>query len=307
MIGIEEIASYIPAKRISNYERKNAFAIDNKFIEDKLGVKYISVKDEMEETSDLCVKAFENLQCKVNLDKKSVQALVVITQNPDTNLPHTSAIVHGKLDLPEQCACFDISLGCSGYVYGLSIVQSFMAENDLHRALLFTCDPYSKIINPEDKNTALIFGDAATVTLISDNPLYHSSKFIFGTLGKEHQNIVCKDGMLFMNGRAIFNFAAKYIPTDIQRIAELNGLQVDDIARFIFHQGSKYIIDTIIQRAKLKADRVAYDIYDYGNTVSSSIPIILEKEEKDAVNTNIMLSGFGVGLSWASVLLKRVK
>jgi len=126
------------------------------------------------------------LRRKFPIQENNIDALIVVTQNPDVNLPHTSAIVHGKLSLPAKCACFDVSLGCSGYVYGLSIISSFLRENSLRTGLLFTSDPYSKIIDRNDKNTALLFGDAASVTLIGDDPIYTMGSFTFGTIGRDY-------------------------------------------------------------------------------------------------------------------------
>src|SRR3990172_238937 len=123
MLGIKNIASYIPDTKILNSARKEQFGIDEDFIRNKIGVESVSVKSASEETSDLCIRAFQNLLQKTDLDAGAVDVIVVVTQNPDLSIPHTSAIVHGKLGLKEQCACFDVSLGCSGYVYGLSIIQ----------------------------------------------------------------------------------------------------------------------------------------------------------------------------------------
>ncbi|QHT69583.1 ketoacyl-ACP synthase III [Rhodocytophaga rosea] len=306
MLGIQEIASYIPSGRSSNYAKKELFEIDDAFIEDKIGVKQVAVKDSQEDTSDLCVKAFNKLQQKTGLNTSDVECVIVVTQNPDTNIPHTSAIIHGQLGLPEQCACFDISLGCSGFVYGLSIIQSLMESNSFTKGLLFTADPYSKIINANDKNTALLFGDAATVTLISNNPVLITGKFNMGTIGKDNKELICNNNELSMNGRAIFNFAARYVPADIKALLEKNNKQMEDIDVFIFHQGSKYIVDTLTKRLNLPKDKVPFDIMNYGNTVSSSIPIIIEQKLQDKSYTNIVISGFGVGLSWASTILTRL-
>jgi 3-oxoacyl-[acyl-carrier-protein] synthase-3 len=304
-LGIESIASYIPERRISNYDRKKQFGLDDSFIENKLGVKAVAVKGDDEETSDLCVRAYEALQNRVGVNRDAIDVIVVVTQNPDTNIPHTSAIVQGKLGLPETCAAFDVSLGCSGFVYGLSIIQAFMQANGLSKGLLFTADPYSKIVDVNDKNTALLFGDAASVTLISDKPEFTTGIFTFGTSGKEYKELISIKNKLYMNGRAVFNFTAKYVPRDILHLLEINQLDLHDISRFIFHQGSKYIVDTIAGRLGLNADRVVFNIYQYGNTVSSSIPIILEKEIMDDSNKYMVISGFGVGLSWSSAILKR--
>lgn len=305
MVGIEAIGSYIPPGRISNFERAARFEIDPDFIEKKLGVRQVSVKAREEETSDLCVRAFEQLQRKCELSVEDIGACVVVTQNPDKNIPHASAIVHGKLGLPESCAAFDISLGCSGFVYGLSIVQSFMDANGIERGLLFTADPYSKVLDPDDRNTATLFGDAAAVTLLSRNPVYRTSMFSMGTIGKEWEQLACVDGKLVMNGRGVFNFAATYVPKDVRGLLERQNVDLSSVDLFIFHQGSRYIIDTIAKQLRLDRSRVPFDIYDYGNTVSSSIPLILEREMINPANKLVAISGFGVGLSWASTLLRR--
>lgn len=305
MLGIKEIASYIPEKRVSNYYKKDKFDLDDDFIENKIGVKSHSLKEEDEKSSDLCVKAFENLINKIDIEVESIDCCIVVTQNPDFNIPHTSAIVHGKLGLSNECACFDISLGCSGYVYGLSNIISFMKNNGLKNGLLFTADPYSEVIDKDDKNTALIFGDGASVTYITDTPIFVPQDFSFGTNGASYKELICED-TLYMNGRAVFNFTATTIPKHIQKLLEKNKLNDENIDKYVLHQGSKYIVDTIRKRLKIDAGKVPFDMAEYGNTVSSSIPIILEKEINNNENKIMVLSGFGVGLSWASAIIKKV-
>jgi len=305
-IGIEAIASYIPGNMISNYTRKEQFAVDDNFIIEKIGVKKIALKDEMDEASDLCVKAYRKLCKKNSLKENDIDAVIVITQNPDTNIPHVSAIVHGKLGLADTCACFDVSLGCSGFVYGLSILQSFMKENNFKKGVLFTSDPYSKVVDKDDRNTAMIFGDAATATLLSDKPLYTLEGITFGTLGRDYRELICINNKLHMNGRAVFNFVMTYVPDDIKMLLERKKISIQDIDIFVFHQASKHLVDTLSARLHLDKKKVVFDIYEYGNTVSSTIPIILEKELTNAENKFILISGFGVGLSWASGILKRV-
>ena len=254
MIGIEAIGSYIPEQRISNYDRKEQLGFDDAFIERKIGIQQVAVKAQDEDTSDLCVKAFERLARQTDVEAASIQALIVVTQNPDTNIPHTSAIVHGKLGLPERCACFDMSLGCSGFVYGLSTIQAFMqAKWASARPTLYRRPLFQRLFDPNDKNTASLFGDGATVTLLSNMPQYLTRKFTFGTIGKSHGELICNDGVLAMNGRAIFNFAAKYVPPDIHHLLADEAITVADIDKFIFHQGSKYIVDTIAKRLKVGA------------------------------------------------------
>ena len=304
MLGIKEIGSYLPEKRVSNYDKKEKFDLDDDFIENKIGVKYHTLKESDEKASDLCVKAFENLQTKIALQKEEVDCLIVVTQNPDYNIPHTSAIIHGKLELSQECACFDISLGCSGYIYGLSNILAFMKSNGLKKGLLFTADPYSDIIDHDDKNTDLIFGDGATVTYISENALYSPKDFSFGTNGKAYKEILC-DENLYMNGRAVFNFTATTIPKHIQKLLTKHDLEDKDIDKYILHQGSKYIVDTIRKRLKIDADKVPFDMAEYGNTVSSAVPMILEKELHKEHN-KLLLSAYGIGLSWGSTILEKI-
>jgi len=304
MLGIKEVASYLPKKKISNYDKKEKFELDDDFIENKIGVKYHTLKEDDEKASDLAVKAFENLAKKIDIDKTKIDCVVLVTQNPDFKIPHTSAIVHGKLGLEQNCACFDISLGCSGYIYGLSNIIAFMKSNGLKNGLLFTADPYSEIIDHEDKNTDLIFGDGATVTYISDDALYRPIDFSFGTNGSAYKEILCDD-KLYMNGRAVFNFTATTIPKHIKALLEKNSLSDADIDKYVLHQGSKYIVDTIRKRLKLDKAKVPFDMYEYGNTVSSAVPMILEKE-LGADNKRMLLSAYGIGLSWGSTILEKI-
>jgi 3-oxoacyl-[acyl-carrier-protein] synthase-3 len=305
MIAITHIGSYLPENRVSNLALLEKFETDETFIRDKIGVVQRAIKTPEQKASDLCIKAFENLTTKIDVDVEKIDCCVVITQNPDLSIPHTSAIVHGALNLPETCASFDISLGCSGYVYGLSIVTAFMQANGFKTGLLFTADPYSDIIDPDDKNTALIFGDGATVSLLqSEQPGLVALGYDFGSKGAGYKNLV-NENKLYMNGRAVFNFTAGVVPKSIEKLLQKLNLDKADIDQWYLHQGSKYIVDTITMRLGLEPEKVVFNMYDYGNTVSSSIPMLLSE---DLVNIEagqkIGLSGFGVGLSWASAIFE---
>lgn len=307
-VGIAEIGVYVPLAHESNIIKKSLFDFDDNFLINKIGIDHTTRKDVDEDTSDLCVKAFDDLLNKVNIEKEQIKCIVVVTQNPDgERIPHTSAILHSKLNLDDDCAAFDISLGCSGFVYGLSIIQSFMTTNHITTGLLFTCDPYSKILNPADKNTSLLFGDAATVTLINNRPRLRSLDFSFGTRGKDGEALVTKNGLLTMDGRAVFNFSAIEVPTQIRTILEKNALTLEEVDVLLLHQGSKFIIDTIARRLGVTNDKVPTNLKNIGNTVSSSIPLLLERYISKSNINNILISGFGVGLSWASAILQRTK
>jgi 3-oxoacyl-[acyl-carrier-protein] synthase III len=310
MSAISEIASYVPTGRISNLERQQELGIDETFIRGKLGVSKVSRMAAGEETSDLCVAAFSRLTAAERLRSQGVDCLVVCTQNPDGHgIPHTSAIVHGKLGLPEACAAFDISLGCSGYVYGLWVVQSLMAAGGLSRALLFTADPYSKIVDHKDKNTALLFGDGASVTLLEAEPEqgWRPRGFVLATRGVEGDALHNRGGSLAMNGRAVFNFAATVVPQQVTECLKRANLSTGDVDLFLFHQGSKYILDTLQRRLELPPEKVPMELLEHGNTVSSSIPLMLAERLVDRNLNRMLLSGFGVGLSWGTCLLERVE
>jgi len=308
MIGIESIGSYIPEYRESNYLLLEKFNVDKSFLENKIGVQYKAIKHQDQDTSDMCLKAFQALQSEAKIDISEIDCLVVCTQNPDgEGLPHTSSIVHGKLDAPDDCAAFDINLGCSGYVYSLSIISQFMAGNGMQKGLLFTCDPYSKIIDPSDKNTSMLFGDAATVTLLSANPRYRATSFAFGTKGKESHVLQRVKGQLVMNGRLVFSLSMLCVPEQVNKVLQRVNLKVEDVDLFVFHQGSKYILDMLGKRLGLAPEKIINEIAEYGNTISSSIPLILERRiNDDHGNKNIIISGFGVGFSWATCHLGRV-
>lgn len=308
MIGIQAIGTYIPAGRIDNRQRMAQFEVDEAFLVEKIGMLRLAVKAEDEETSDLCSKAFSDLQSKSGIKPEEVECIAVCTQNPDgCGLPHTSAIVHSKLGLTDSCAAFDISLGCSGFVYGLSVIQGFMQANGFCKGVLFTADPYSKIIDEQDKNTSLLFGDGAAATLISDTPMWRTGKFLFGSHGKDSASIQIEPSSekLSMNGRVVFSFSATAVPKNITVMLAANELTIEDVDYFALHQGSRYIIDTIKKRLGIEEGKAPFVAADYGNTVSSSIPLILSEVSADA--RQVVIAGFGVGLSWASTVLFRVE
>lgn len=310
MIGIAGIGTYIPQNFESNTIKKDKFSITDEFIYTKLGIEQVSRKSAEEETSDLCVKAFYRLQGKHGKSFDDIDCLVVCTQNPDSHgIPHTSAVVHGKLGLQDSCACFDISLGCSGYVYALSIVKAFMEANGMQSGLLFTSDPYSKIINPDDKDTVLLFGDAATVTLLQDatqrEQIWMPKRFVFSTRGSEGDALHNRGGYIFMNGRVIFDFAVREVPLQVNKLLERVDMSIADIDLFMFHQGSKFIVDQLRRIMGLPDHKVPVKLFGQGNTVSSSLPLLMEGFQSTQDLQNIVMCGFGVGLSWASCLLRK--
>ena len=305
-LGIEDIGVYIPATRTNNHRKMAKFGFEQHFLDEKIGVYRTSVKDDEEECSDMCVKAWNALQEKTPFDPDDIDVIIVATQNSDIRMPHGAAYVHGKLGLKPGCASFDVSLGCSGFVYGLSAITSFMKQNEMKKGVLFTADPYSKVVDPEERNTSLLFGDAATATLITENAELIPGRFTFGTLGEKADEIRLVDEKLSMNGLAVVKFVKKYIPADIRKNIELNGLTMNDVDKFLLHQASRHMVRTVMKDLGIDEARVPFEIRDYGNTISSSIPILLEKEILQTDVRNYLTSGFGIGFSWASCVLRRV-
>lgn len=307
MIGIKAIGSYIPQNFIDNYERVKEFETNAGFIRDKIGFETLSRKSRLEETSDLCVKAFEDLLSHSSFSIDSIDCLIVCTQNPDgAGIPQTSAILHHKLRLDDNVAAFDISLGCSGYIYGLSVLKAFMTENGLKKGLLFTADPYSKVLDRSDRNTELLFGDAATCTLLCEQPEYIMLKSRFATGGSAGDSIFVDKAtsLLSMKGKDIFMFSMKKVPVQIKECLADNSLNKEQIDIFIFHQASKYIVDNLTKSMGLPGEKVPFLAQKTGNTVSSSIPLVL-RELLSSAYQHVLLSGFGVGLSWATTILKK--
>ncbi|NLY13260.1 MAG: ketoacyl-ACP synthase III [Gammaproteobacteria bacterium] len=307
MIGIRSIASYIPEGRIDNIAQAQSFGRDEEFVHNKLGTTTLSVKAEHEETSDLCVRAVQNLLAKnPELKLEDVQALVVVTQNGDAEgLPHTSAIAQHKLGLPTHAACFDVSLGCSGYVYGLYVLKGFMQAAGLKNAILVTADPYSKIMDRSDRMTTLLFGDAATATWMTEDPVWELGPARFGGDGAGAEYLMVQDGCFHMNGRQVFNFASLKIIPHMQEVLDELDMSMDDVDAICLHQGSGAIVDAIAKRLGDNGSKVIKDMFGAGNTVSSSIPMLLEHYAFAGNWNNALLSGFGVGLSWGSALLLR--
>ncbi len=306
-VGITDIACYLPEERVCNITRAPELEASEELLREKIGVLKISRMLPEHEASDLAVLAAKQLFEKGAVKPEEIDCLVVVTQNPDDHgLPHVSARVHGKLGLARHCAAFDISLGCSGFVYGLAVITSLMNAQGLKRGLLITADPYSKIVNPLDRNTSLLFGDGAAATLITDHPVWKVGRFDMGSEGSDWDQIEVQpeSGQLFMNGRAVLNFAAKIVPDSIRRAMQLNGVDMPQVDRFVLHQGSRHIVTQLAKRLDVPLDKAPFVAGEYGNTVSSSIPIMMSQGAVDADDI-VVLSGFGVGLSWASTVLFR--
>lgn len=311
-LGIQHITGYFPEQVLTAAELARRYGFDEAFVRDKLGVGQVYVAAPDEQTSHLAAASVRRL-CEAVPDLRDrIGLLVVCTQTPDFQLPHVSAMVQDLAGLPNSVAAFDISLGCSGWVYGLSIAESFMQQNGIEYGLLVTAETYSKVIDDSDRNTKCLFSDAAAATLIGPAARLRSGRFTFGTAGKKFDQLIVRrcDGhpgsRLFMDGRGIFEFVLGNVPADVVRCLALNNVTLEELDLLVFHQASGFLLDAVSKQLGIPGDpRVARTIGGHGNAVSSSIPLaLLQVLGPDlAGSRRTLVSGFGVGLSWASTVL----
>jgi 3-oxoacyl-[acyl-carrier-protein] synthase-3 len=271
-VRIRSIGLYLPDKREANYEKAERVGFDRDFLEHKLGVVALSVMEPGETTSDLAIRAFDDLAGRMELPTKQIQLLVVVTQHPDFKVPHTAAIVHNRLGLAKQCMTFDISQGCAGYAHAVTVMNGVMDAAKLDHGVLITSDPYSDKTANDDRDVALLFGDAATATYFTRSGTgYRLVDSNFGTLPDSYRCLMYRDH-LEMDGGAVFKHAVREAPPSIQELLARNQLGVDDIDLFLLHQGSKYLVEYVGRKLGVPPEKAPFEAGGYGNTVSSSIP-----------------------------------
>jgi 3-oxoacyl-[acyl-carrier-protein] synthase-3 len=298
-------------------------------IADKVGINKRFISSENETSADLAVKAAERLFVENrDLKKESIDFVLFCTQSPDYFLPTSACVIQNKLSLPTSCGALDFNLGCSGYVYGLSLAKGLLLGGIASNILLLTGETYSKFIHPKDKGNRTIFGDAGSATLISSEGFAEIGNFSLGSDGRGAENLMVKSGgmrfkepindlqfeengnprssdYLFMNGSEIFNFTIEAVPPLIEKTLAKNALTQNDINGYIFHQANKFMINFLRKKIKIEPDKFFIYMSEVGNTVSNTIPIVLtEKINEKALKGNIILAGFGVGYSWGGCLLK---
>lgn len=306
-VRIRDIGLHLPATRETNYERAEQFGFEREFLENKLGVVARSVMDPGETTSALAMRAYHALAEREAMRPDDVQLLVVVTQHPDFKVPHTAALVHNQLGLAKHCMTFDISQGCAGYTHAVTVVTGVMATAKLDHAVLITSDPYSNKVGVDDKDVSLLFGDAATATYFSrTGPGYHLVDSNFGTLPDSYRCLMFRD-RLEMDGAAVFKHAVQEAPPSMKELLQRNQLTADQIDLFLLHQGSKYLVEYVSKKMRVPPEKAPFEAGGYGNTVSSSIPLMLQKHVEDATLERIVLSGFGVGFTWGNNLLQRTE
>jgi len=315
---IKQIEYYLPDGIIDNEFLRKEYGFDPEFLKNKVGIERRHVSGKNETTSDMAIKSALKLFKESNIKKESIDLLLLCTQNPDFTLPTTACIVQHKLGLKNSCLAFDVNLGCSGFVYSLVIAGNFIKTGMISNALLIMADQYTKTIDYKDRNTASIFGDAASSALITScDEGFGVIDAVFGTDGSNADKLIVynsgvninpdKSNFLFMDGREIFKFSITVIPQSVNELLSRNNLSVKDIKYFVFHQANKYMLGEIQKKLNIHDSQMIVDMEDYGNTIASTIPIAYKNlcsQNKAKKNDLIIFSGFGVGLSWGTILYR---
>ena len=330
-IGISAIAACVPKNISSNYEMDHFMSA--KEIEKTIGSIGIKEKRFVDEgvcASDLCVKAAEKLFEDNKIDRESIDMLLFVSQTPDYKIPGTAPILQDKLKLPKDTACLDLSIGCSGYIYGLSTAFSYAASEGIDRVLLLVGDTFSKIVNQLDKVNAPLYGDAGTATLIEKGDFSKSYFNLFAD-GSGFESIVipagqcripsCKDTLveqkdkdnsvrskneLFMSGMDVFNFSLRAVPNSINKMLSQASISLEDVDIIVLHQANRFMTDFLIKRLRYNSGLVPYCLEKFGNTSSPSIPLTISSElsKLPIVGQKVIMCGFGAGLSWGTFYCK---
>ena len=326
---IKAIEYYLPEKVLTNTEIAERFPEwSAEKVASKVGITERHISGENETAADLAYQAAEKLFNANEGVREQIDFLLLCSQSVDYKLPSSSCILQNRLGLKTSCGAFDFNLGCSGYEYGLAVAKGLIVSGIAKSILLLTAETYTKYIHPDDKGNMTIFGDAATASLISTEGFAEIGEFVLGTDGSGAENLIVKTkgaripettgevttdengnrnwkDHLFMNGRAIFDFTAEAVPQMTEELLNKENLKQDDVDLWIFHQANKYMINYLRKLMNIEKDKFFIYMDKVGNTVSSTIPIaIVEAMKENRLHGNVMLAGFGVGLSWGATMIK---
>ncbi|MDD4968582.1 MAG: ketoacyl-ACP synthase III [Paludibacter sp.] len=326
---IKAISYYLPEQVVTNEDLVKEFpewTVEK--VAAKVGVHERHVAAATETASDMATKASEILFTEHGIDRSTIDFVLLCTQSPDYFLPTSACLIQNRLGLSTSCGALDFNLGCSGFVYGLSLAKGLIAGGIAKNVLLLTSETYSKHIHPKDKGNRTIFGDASAATLVSTDGFASIEDFCLGTDGRGAENLIVRNGgmrqqealndlvfdesgnpsssdHLYMNGGEIFNFTSEAVPVLVDQVLEKNQLSKDDIQLFVFHQANKYMMNYLRKLIEIDSDKFYFFLENVGNTVSSTIPIALcEAQKEGKLNSNVMIAGFGVGYSWGATVLK---
>lgn len=321
----------VPPTRHSFMEDHSLFTEEEaKKLLDTTGVHTRHILPGHQCASDMCVCAAEDLLSGLDWDPASVGLIVYVSQDADYPLPATACLMQRRLGLPQTAGAFDMPLGCSGFVYAAAIAAQMMRGTDVQRALVLCGDTSSRHLVPDDRSTLPLFGDAGVAAALETHPDAKPMFGVFGTDGRGGPHIAIRAGgrrvstipqeqppaeeerqrlfvesRLKLDGSAVFAFTLKVVPKLIADCLALAGLQQDDIELFVMHQANKFILEHLRKRSKIPPERYPIDMYEYGNTSSASIPLVICNRLGDAVSQGshkTLMAGFGVGWSWAGLV-----
>lgn len=331
MAYIKAISYYLPEKVVTNEELLEEFpewSVDK--VAKKVGVYSRHIAGENETAGDMAEKAARKLFQEYNVNPQDIDFILLCTQSPDYFLPSTACILQDRLGIPTSAGAFDYDLGCSGCIYGMAMAKGLIAAGIAHNILLLTAETYNKYLHHSDKSNRSIFGDGAVACLISTDGIAGIGEFVLGTDGSGAKNLILETGAarkrdatgkvtvdedghqkfddyLYMNGSAIFNFTLDAVPSMMKEILAKNKLDKEQVDYYVFHQANKFMLNTIRKVCVLPKDKFYVNLEETGNTVSSTVLIGLKQCLESGSITKgmkVMVSGFGVGLSWGGVMLK---
>jgi len=331
-VGISAIAAAVPRRVIKNYEYTVHFPAEEvKEVVDKIGVVERRFADENTCSSDLCFAAAEKLIADNDIAREDIDLLVFISQTPDYRMPATSVILQHRLGLPNSTIAFDITLGCSAFIYGMSVVYAMMEKSGLKKALILDGETRSKVYSAKDRRTAFIFGDAGVAALVERDEKFGTSFFSLNSDGSREdlikinaggyrnpstpetlvEKVVDEYGNIrteeqgYMNGGDVFTFVNREIPRDIKNVLEYTQKDKDSFDYIVFHQANNFINTHVAKKLKLDMEKIPSTIEKYGNTSSVSVPLTIVSELKDKMQSNkeLLLSAFGVGMTWATAIV----
>lgn len=331
-IGITAMAGAIPSRIINNFEYTDYFPADQvKEVVNKVGVFERRFADNETCSSDLCYAAAEKLIADNNIDKNEIDLLVFLSQTPDYRMPATSICLQERLDLPHSCIAFDISMGCAGFEYALAVVYGMMQGGKIRKALILDGETRSKVYSPKDRRSAFIFGDGGIAALVEKDEKFGRSWFSLNSDGSRYDLIMIpaggyrnpssvetlrekvvdeygnirNDEQGYMRGGDVFNFVIREIPRDIKKTLELSGVTKKQIDYIVFHQANNFINSYIAKKMKLDTNKIPHTIEKFGNTSSVSVPLTIVSELRGKLlgSKTLLLSAFGVGMSWATCIV----
>lgn len=316
---IAGIATAVPETVIHNADMTELFSPrELRKVIGMVGIQSRHVSDGMQCSTDLCLAAAGDLLQQLDWNPASVDALLMVTQSPDYLLPSSSCLLHRDLGLGENCAAFDVGLGCSGYPYGLWLANMMVAGGQCQRVLMLHGETPSLFADPEDRSTALLFGDAGSATAIEASPRSNATwHYNLKTNGKGYEALIIKAGgfrerhssdpsryYVSMNGPQLFTFTSQQVPKLIEETLALAGQGTEAVDHFIFHQANRFITRHIARKVNIPDSKVPSTIETYGNTGGASVPLTITRgvQQIDRNGTCLMALGYGVGLSWGSAL-----